>query len=795
MRRLFFVKDKGFILLGMLFVMVLMAITALALNRRAGLQAKMAANQTRSTQIYLGQLASVQEATWQLTKHPYWWQTTESGQDYAYNGTAYSRIVTKARDILPDLPSSYDDVIIVSVNAKGADTPLRSFLRYYINPPLQGPTEALQPHQVCRDQSDNLYFADPFTHRVYKRDATTGQTIAVAGDGTSGYSGNGGPATQAKLNSPNGVAVDLQKNIYIADTGNCWIRKVDALTGSISKVAGHTYFGLPDCGDSGDGDLATSAELNSPYGVAVDLLGNIYIADTGNHRIRKLDSAGVITTVAGTGIAGYSEGGPATSAKLNGPQGVGTDAGNIYIADTDNHCIRKVDNSGIISTVAGRGTLSVDGVPATSALLEQPKGVFADSGDIYLADTNNHKIKKVDSATQTINTIAGTGSAGYSGDGGPATSAKLDRPSGVCLNGAGEIIISDTLNGCLRHAFPGGSISSLFLPGGLGLTKPQSTALDANGNLYIADTDNNRVRKLDTEGRVTTVAGTGSAGDSGDNGPAINGRLNKPSGVAVDSWGNIYVADTENHRIRKVNTSGIITTVAGTGSNDYSGDGGPATSARLDKPEGVAVHSLGSGPSVRIYIADTNNHCIRKVDTSGIITTVAGQGKKSGDEGDGGSATYAKLNKPRGLALNYSEHIFIADSENDRVRKVDSSQVITTVAGTGSDGYNEDGIAATAARLHNPYGVFVDSAGNLFIADKDNHRLRVVSAHNDRIYTLAGTGSDHFNGDNKPAVEANLDRPGGVAMASTRGGGKIYIADTDNNRIRVLTFETVKELY
>lgn len=359
-------------------------------------------------------------------------------------------------------------------------------------------------------------------------------------------------------------------------TGSAHAQIALPIAGSINTVAGNAIAGY-----SGDGGLATSAELSNPTGVAVDTIGNIYIADSANNRIRMVTaSTGVITTVAGNGTAGYnnSDGVAATSANLNSPHGVAVDtAGNIYIADTGNHRIRKVTvtteiNSGVtpgyIYTVAGNGTAGStgNGGAATSAMLNSPYGVAVDTGgNIYIADTNNYRIRKVTVSSGVISTVAGNGTVGFTGDGGLATNAELHIPYGV--------------------------------------------AVDSVGNIYIADLYNQRIRKVTAAtGNISTVAGNGTVGSNGDSGPATSANLFNPYGVAVDSAGNIYIADRYNQRIRKVTAAtGNISTAAGTGTAGYNGDG-IATSATLNYPYGVAADTAGN-----IYIADTANQRIRAV--------------------------------------------------------------------------------------------------------------------------------------------------------------------------------------
>ena len=596
------------------------------------------------------------------------------------------------------------------------------------------------PYGVATDGAGNLFITEYSNQRVRKVDSS-GVISTIAGTGGIGFGGDGGAAVRAQLRSPTGVAVDGAGNLYIADRDNQRVRKVDSL-GVITTIAG-----TGERGFGGDGGPAIRAQLTSPIGVAVDGGGNLYIADRGNYRIRKVDSSGTITTFAGTGDHRFSgDGGPADEASLWSPYDVATDgAGNLYIAAESHSRVRKVDSSGIISTVAGSGRRGYggDGGPATAARLSSPYSVAVDGGgNLYIADRSNHRIRKVDSSG-IISTITGSVKPG---DGGPAIQAQLRYPSGV--------------------------------------------ATDSYGNLYIADPGNDRVRRVDSTGVISTVAGTGESGFSGDGGPAIQAQLDTPLGVATDGAGNLYIADYSNDRIRKVDSSGVISTVAGSDSSYFfGGDGGPAVQAQLASPDDLAVDGTGN-----LYIADRYNHRIRKVDSSGTITTIAGMaiGGDGGFSGDGGPAVDALINYPAGIAIDRAGNLYIADYLNHRIRKVDSSGIISTVAGTGERGFGGDGGPAVQAQLSYPQGVATDGNGNLYIAEPLNHRIRKVDSSG-TITTLAGTGSfgfgslGGFSGDGGPAGAAQLRSPRDVALDSA---GNLYIADASNHRIRVLTRST-----
>ncbi|MFE7842180.1 RICIN domain-containing protein [Streptomyces sp. NPDC057474] len=306
------------------------------------------------------------------------------------------------------------------------------------------------------------------------------------------------------------------------------------------------------------------------------------------------------------------------------------------------------------------------------------------------------------------------------------------------------------------------------------LTHPYGVALDSAGTLYFSEFSTHRVRKVTRDGNISTLAGSGEADYGGDEGPAVSAHLNYPRGVAVDSTGAVYIADAGNHRVRKIATDGTISTFAGTGTAGSSGDGALATAAELDRPYGVAVDSTGT-----VYIADHNNHRIRKITPDGNIRNFAGTGE-AGSAGDGDAAESAQLNSPHAVAVDGAGAVYIADAGNHRVRKVAADGTISTVAGTGEAKFGGDGGAADATQLNCPAAVAVDSSGCLYICDQYNHRVRKVTADG-KISTVTGTGAADFGGDDGPASSAQLNSPLGLALDSI---GTLYIADHINNRIR-----------
>ena len=615
------------------------------------------------------------------------------------------------------------------------------------------------------------------TGTFYGQAMTVGHIYDVAGTGTAGFAGDGGRALSAEFDEPNQVAVDAAGNLVISDTsfdinGNQRIRVVAERTGTfygVPMTAGdiYTVAGTGTAGFNGDGGPAASAKLFTPQGVAIDRAGNLLIADFGNNRVRVVAghsgtfygqamTAGHIYTVAGDGTGGFTgDGGPATSAELRAPEAVTVDsAGNLVIADGGNARVRVVAartaifyttamTAGHIYTVAGNGHFgfSGDGGPATVAELGFPARIRVDSaGNQIITDSapaaqsnfgGNNRIRVVAARTGTFYatamtsgdtyTVAGDGTAGFSGDGGRATRAGLNVPHGAMADGAGNLVIADTGNNRVRvvaaaagtfygramlaghiYTVAGDGIAGFSGDGGPAtsaeLNHPGDVAVDAAGNLVIADTSSLRVRvvaastgrfygRAMTAGHIYTVAGDGTSGSSGDGGPAISAQLEAPPDVVVDPAGNLLICDGFD-RIRMVAehagtffgqamTAGDIYTVAG-GQLGYTGIGGPATSAGLTLPQGVAADAAGN-----LLIADTSFNTILVVAAStgtfygqamtvGHIYAVAGHGGGPGFAGDGGPATSpgVAMNLPEGVAADASGNLLIADTRNNRIREV-----------------------------------------------------------------------------------------------------------------------------
>jgi uncharacterized protein (TIGR03437 family) len=582
---------------------------------------------------------------------------------------------------------------------------------------------------------------------------------------------------------------------------------------------------------------ATSVSIGAPISVAADEKGNVYFASPDLNAVFKLDPGGALTRAAGSSKRGYSgDGGRATEAQMNlwfgnasAPSaGLAVDrAGNLFIADTSNHCVRRVSPNGIITTVAGTGVpgFSGDGGPAITAQLVYPWGVALDpAGNLFVLDEFNHRIRKV-SMTGIISTLAivdgwalAVDSAGtvYVTTPGTAIAAGItSRISadgtvtavagiggwGIAVDTSGSLFVTDG-NANIQRISTNGTVTTVAGNGKVGysgdgaaatsaqFSNPTGIAVDRSGNLWIADRTNYRIRRVFVGG-VATVAGNGTgtflvdctsprfAPPPADDGPAVNAQLRYPLGVAVSRNGTMFIAEAFGNRVRKVSPNGIMTTVAGDGScGGFSGDGGPAASARLYSPEALAVGNNGD-----LYIADIGNQRVRKVSSDGIISTLAGDGT-AGFSGDGGRATAAHLRMDcgntscGGVAVDGHGNVFIADGGNNRVRRVSPEGIITTVAGNGIYGFSGDGGQATSSQLETPRGLAVDSTDNLFIAEGYG-RIRKVSPDG-TITTIAGDVpfARGFSGDGGPAASARLSWPVGVAVDNA---GNLLIADPGLN--------------
>jgi trimeric autotransporter adhesin len=581
-------------------------------------------------------------------------------------------------------------------------------------------------------------------------------------------------ATDASV-SPSGVTVDTAGNVFFSSRNAVF--KLDA-KGVLTHIAGNSRLGF-----SGDGGPALDAQFNYPNGLAFDKLGNLYIADTGNNRVRRISTDGLITTVAGLGTfrADSGDGGPATEATLYEPFGVALDsAGNLYVGD--DRSIRKVSADGMITTLA---ECPVCGA-ATGAVL-----ALDSTGNLYIA--SSARVWKITSGA-AITEIAGLPCClgSYSGEGGPATQAILGRIGGIAMSAKSELFLADTLNARVLRIAADGTIHTFAA----GLLGPSGLAFDPAGNLYVAERGDpaetqeivasnltvyvsgwgRRLRKIAADGTITTAAGNGTEGYSGDGGPSTAAQLDAPWGLAADSRGSIYISDSGNHTVRKIASNGIITTVAGTAVRGSSGDGGPATHAQLNQPLGIAMDGAGN-----LFIAECLGARIREVSAAGVITTVAGTGA-SGYSGDGGAAVKAQLACPHGVAADASGNVYIADTGNQRLRKVGPDGTISTVAGNGSNGFAGDGGPALNAQLFAPTSLALDPAGNLYIADTGNNRIRRID-RNGTIDTVAGGGQSSLTSSNDgiPATTAVLGLPQGVAVDSA---GNLYIGDTQGNHLR-----------
>ena len=588
-----------------------------------------------------------------------------------------------------------------------------------------------------------------------------------AGIAPGSHSGNDGTGSAARFYSPSGVAVDSAGNVYVADSGNDTIRKITP-SGVVS-----TFAGLAGSGGSVDG-TGCAARFFYPEGVAVDNAGNVYVADGVNYTIRKITPSGVVSTLAGLAGTRGSADGTGSAALFSFPTSVAVDsAGNVYVADTDNFTIRKITPSGVVSTLAGLAGSpgSADGT-GSAARFDNSIGVAVDSaGNVYVADTDNFTIRKI-TPSGVVSTLAGLAGSGGSVDG-TGSAARFYSPSGVAVDSAGNVYVANTGTQTIRKITPSGVVSTLaglaFSVGsadGTGsagrFNGPIGVAVDSAGNVYVADSGNFTIRKITPSGVVSTLAGlAGSIGSADGTGNAA--RFFYPEGVAVDNAGNVYVADLNNHTIRKITPSGVVSTLAGL-AGVVGSDDGTGSAARFYYPQGPAVDSAGN-----VYVADSNNHTIRKITPSGVVSTLAGLAGSGGSVDGTGSA--ARFNYPSGVAADGAGNVYVADTGNDTIRKITPSGVVSTFAGLADSSGSVDG-TGSAARFNYPSGVAADGAGNVYVADTYNDTIRKITPSG-VVSTLAGLAG-FFGSDDGTGSAARFNFPNGVAVDSA---GHVYVAD------------------
>ena len=632
------------------------------------------------------------------------------------------------------------------------------------------------------DSKGNLFISDSSGDRI-RRIAPNGKIYTAAGVGQLGYNGEGIPANTTAMGFPKGVAVNAAGDFWYADYGNNRVRKVAVATALVNTVAGNGTRGY-----TGDNGAGTAAEISQPDGLALDAAGNLYFSDSGNNVVRVVNgSTGVITTVVGNGIAGFSgDGGAATSASLNNPRGIAFDAatGNLYVVDSLNYRIRVVTGLGtgtvLINTFAGNGSpaTSGDGGLAVAASIGVPRGVLVSNNIVYLSQAGISRVRQVSIATGIIDVVAGSIN-GYDGEGNPPASAQFQTPTGLMMNASGNLLIVDALNNRVRkinstaavHEMIAGTTVNTIAGGFTGdggapnsgcLNSPESISMDASGNYLIGESG--RVRKVTGGATISTVVGTGAFGYTGDSGLATVATMTIPLGVTQDGSGNVFIADNWNKVIRRVdNATQTITTLS-------------ADPTALDLTM-LATDALGN-----VYSVDRGACVVRQVTPGGVSTVVAGVLGSCGYNSDGIAATTAQLNAPYGVVLDPTGNIYISDAGNNRVRLVTiSSGLISTVAGTGVCNFSGDGGLATAATICQPSGLALDPVGRLLIADYQNFRVRLVE--NGKISTYAGTGIPGYNNNGRTAIKTNLGGPVAVALSPSN---ILYVVDDVNYRIRVI---------
>lgn len=682
--------------------------------------------------------------------------------------------------ITPNGNNTWNMVVIAGGNANAPNSKSRTATKVKLNNPIN----------MAKDSNGNIYIADTNNNLIEKVDVNGNLTI-FAGGGTNYPTTTAQPATSVYLVNPTGIAVDSSNNIYVSDTNNNVIEKITP-AGQLSVIAGSVIGGVAVFSPSTTPQYAITVKLGYPTSVAVDNLGNIYLNDNNLGLIEKITLDYKLQIIAGGGSTVPSTSPiDATLALIGTPTGITVDSlGDVYVADSSYNLIEKITTVGSINVIAGGGEFVPRTSPqlATSVKLNEPIDVAVDSaGNIYIADSSNNLIEKITTDGNLI-VIAGGGEFVPTTASQLATNVKLNEPTGVIVDSVGNIYIADSSNNFIEKITSGNlsviAGSKLILPKkipqqatSLLLGNPKGVALDSTGNVYITDTNNSFIEKITTDGSLNIIAGDGSSAPTYSSQLATNVQLGNPSGITVDSIGNIYVADTNNNFIEKI-TNGNLTVIAGDGTNYATINKEPSNTIQLNNPQGVAVDYLGN-----VFISDTNNNLIEKL-LNGNLNVISGA-----DVFDPRtipqSSDNVNLINPSGVARDSTGNIYIADKNNNVIEKVTPEGQLSVIAGGGVIYPTTTATNATQVKLNSPTGVVVDSLDNIYIADTGNNLIEKVTSDGN-IAVIAGVGSQVKRPLYKPqpATSVYLNSPNDVAVDSS---GNIYIVDTENDYIEKVT--------
>jgi sugar lactone lactonase YvrE len=573
------------------------------------------------------------------------------------------------------------------------------------------------PHDVVADSAGNLYITD-YANDTIRKMTPDGMVSTFAG--MAGVAGSqDGVGSEARFWNPIGITIDSAGCLFVVDYANNTIRKITP----DAEVT--TFAGLAGVSGSQDG-TGSEARFWGPDDVTVGPDGNLFVSDGFNETIRQMTPDAVVTTLAGkVGVSG-SDDGIGSDARFYSPRSVTTDAsGNLYVADSSNSTIRKILPGAVVTTFVGKAGMfgSDDGV-GDQARFFFPDGLVSDAiGTLFVADTYNNTVRQI-TPDAVVTTIAGLPGGSGSADG-TGAEARFNIPKGVAVDRAGNSYVADSFNDTIRRISPAGEVVTIAgSPGKIGsddgngsaarFYNPIGIVVDRAGNIFVADTSNDTIRKITPEAEVTTFAG--KAGQRGArDGVGSEARFDNPNQLAIDPADNIYVADTHNQIIRKITPDAVVTTVAGLANVSGSEDG-IGSEARFNDPAGVAADAFGN-----LYVADSTNHTIRKIAPGAVVTTFAGTAGRYGTDDGVGAA--ARFKTPEGVAVDGAGNVYVADTFNYRMRRINRDAVVTTIAGGSAYAGVYDG-KGRAVGFNEPSGVAADSAGNVYVADSRNHTIR-----------------------------------------------------------------------